>query len=107
MKVVREDFVRSGLSAGTVLRALPPVEAPIAGLLRLPDALRDAEVVVMFANPLDSVDPEKPLDFGGCFAYMAPESCNPESFEKYTADMKAIWGKILELRAGQPTRPRR
>ncbi len=102
VKVLREDFVLSGLSAGTVLRVLE-AGAAVAGLRRLPDALGDAEVVVMFVNPLDSVDPEKPLDFRGCFAYLEPGSCNPEAFEKYTADVKAIWGRILELRAGQPT----
>jgi hypothetical protein len=102
VKVVFGNFVRGGLSAGTVLRALQPGTS-IAGLRRLRDTLRDAEVIVMFVNPVDSVDPEKPLDIGRCLTYMAPESCSPESFEKYTADLKAIWAKILELRAGQPT----
>ena len=57
----------------------------------------------MFTNPVDSVDPEKPLDLDGCFVSRAPASCGPETFAQYTADLKAIWAKILELRAGQPT----
>jgi hypothetical protein len=103
VKVVLEDVLGGGRSAGSVLRALQTGETSSPKLQRLPDTLRDAEVVVMFVNPMDSVDPKKPLDFGGCFDYKAPESCGPESFEKYTADMKAIWAEILELRAGQPT----
>jgi len=103
VKVILEDVTLGGLSAGRVLQALQTGKSLDLQLQRLPDTLRDAEVVVMFVNPLSSVDPEKPLDFGGCFLYRAPESCSPESFEKYIADMKAIWAKILELRAGQPT----
>lgn len=103
VKVLLEDFIRGGLSAGTVLRVLQTGDTSTPGLRRLPDTLRDAEVVVMFVNPLESVDPAKPLGFRGCWTHRAPESCSPESFEHYTADMKAIWAKILELRAGQPT----
>jgi hypothetical protein len=78
-------------------------ESPNLTLQRLRDALRDAEVVVMFVNPLDSVDPEKPLDLDACFAFGAPQHCSSESFDRYIVDMQAIWAKILELRAGQPT----
>jgi hypothetical protein len=31
------------------------------------------------------------------------ESCSPEAFESYRADLAAIWAQIIELRAGQPT----
>jgi hypothetical protein len=103
VKVVLHDVARGGLSARAVLQALQPGEPPNLRLEGLADTLKDAEVVVVFVNPMDSVDPEKPLDFEGCFLFKAPESCSPESFEKYTADMEAIWAKILELRAGQPT----
>jgi hypothetical protein len=103
VQVILEDVLVLGLSAGSVLQALQTGESPNPVLRRLPDTLRDAEVVVMFANPLDSIDPEKPLDIEACFDYRAPQSCGPESFEQYIADLKAIWAIILELRAGQPT----
>jgi hypothetical protein len=102
VKVVDHDSTVGGLSAGMVLEALQTGESSNRRLAALPDALRDAEVVVMFVNPLDSVDPEKPLDLDGCFHLKPPKSCSPETWEEYTADLIAIWGKILELRAGQP-----
>jgi predicted esterase len=101
--VVEESFVVGGLSAGAVLQALETGESPEPKLKELPAALGDAEIVVMFVNPLDSVDPDKPLDFDGCFGFRPPTACPPESFEKYTADMQAIWAAIIAARAGQPT----
>lgn len=103
VKVTLNDFALPALSAGAVLRALQTGESPNLRLQRLPDALRDAEVVVMFVNPVESVDPEKPLNLDGCFVYSAPGSCEPESFEKWTSDLKAIWAEIFKLRNGQPT----
>jgi hypothetical protein len=103
VKVVVEDFAHTASSAGEVLQVLQTGKSPNLRLEALPAALRDAEVVVMFVNPEDSVDPEKPLNLDGCFAYSAPSSCEPASFEKWTTDLKAIWAEVLELREGQPT----
>jgi predicted dienelactone hydrolase len=104
VQVVLTDFALPSLSAGTVLEALQAEKPPGTRLAKeLLDDLRQADVVVMFVNPLDSVDPEQPLDLDGCFVNHAPASCGPETFAQYTTDMKAIWAKILELRAGQPT----
>jgi hypothetical protein len=58
VKVVYNDSTVGGLSAGMVLQALQTGESSNRRLAALPDALRDAEVVVMFVNPLDSVDPD-------------------------------------------------
>ncbi len=57
----------------------------------------------MFVNPFDSVEPGNPLDLESCFASRPPASCGPESFEQYTADLKALWAEILALRGGKPT----
>ena len=104
VQVVLADFALPSLSAGTVLEALHSEGSPSTRLAKeLADDLRQAEVVVMFVNPVDSVDPERPLNLDGCFVNRAPASCSPETFEQYTADMKAIWAEILALRAGQPT----
>ena len=101
VKVLPHDVTIGGLEAGKVLRALQTGDS----LHGLSDTLREAEVVVMFVNPIESVNPENPLDLDGCFAYQskAPKSCNMDTLKVYIADLKAIWAEILKLRAGQPT----
>lgn len=96
------DFALPALRAGAVLDALQTGSSVNLRLEQLPATLADAEVVVMFANPRDSIDPERPLDLEACFDSMPPGLCDPESFEEWTADLKAIWGEILRLRDGQP-----
>jgi predicted dienelactone hydrolase len=104
VQVVLHNHVLGGLSAGRVLRALQAETPPAQSWdEELASDLRQADVVVVFANPVDSVDPERPLDLDGCFVNRALASCGPDSFAQYTADLKAIWARILELRAGQPT----
>ena len=111
VKVVSHDATVGGLSAGTVLAALHSEGPPSTRLEKeLASDLRQAEVVVMFANPEDSMDAEKLKDLESCISASAPkspknpaESCSLEAFEGYTADLAAIWAKILELRDGQPT----
>lgn len=96
------DFANQVGSAGEVLEVLRTGTSLNARLERLPDILRDAEVVVIFLNPEDSVDPQRPLDFYGCFLSQPPGPCNPESFAQWTADLEAIWARIFELREDQP-----
>jgi lysophospholipase L1-like esterase len=111
VKVVSHDATVGGLSAGTVLAALHSEGPPSTRLEKeLADDLRQAEVVVMFANPEDSMDAEKLKDLESCISASAPkspknpaESCSLEAFEGYTVDLAAIWAQILELRDGQPT----
>jgi hypothetical protein len=103
VKVAVHDAAIGGLSAGRVLQALQTGDTPSLKLRQLPEQLREAEVVVMCVNPRDSVMPDNPMDFEACFDYRAPGRCPPDSFQKYIADLEAIWTEILELRAGQPT----
>jgi hypothetical protein len=107
VRVIHHDSTVGGLSAGRVLRALETGESDNPKLATLSDLLREAEVVVMFANPEDSMDPENLTELEKCFHYRSPEkpaeACSLEAFEGYTADLTAIWAKILELRDGQPT----
>jgi len=102
VEVVFHDATFGGLSAGALLQELQSGESSDTRMQRLPDTLRDAEIVVMFVNPMESIDPEHPHDFEGYFHFRAPGPCSPESLGKYTADVEALWAKILELRAGQP-----
>ena len=101
--VVLHDFAESGLSAGEVLGTLQTGEPARGELGHLAAALEDAEVVVMFVNPLDSVDPANPNDLEQCFLARAPQSCAPDTFEKWTADLEAIWLEIFRLRNGRAT----
>ena len=97
------DYALGDISAGKVLTALQAGESPNWRLDKLPNILRDAEMVVMFQNPRDSIVPENPLGLEECFASLPPKNCDPSAFEQWTADLNAIWGEILKLRAGQPT----
>jgi len=103
VEVRLEDFALPSLSAGQVLEVLRTGSSDNYRLLDLPDALREADVVVMFTNPMQSVDPEMPHDLALCFESVFPESCGPETLETWISDLIAIWDEILELREGQPT----
>lgn len=103
VKVVLDDFAISDLSAGEVVEALEAGDGAIGALGGLPAALREAEVVVMFANPMASVDIQTRDSINECFAGAMPTPCTTEGFGKYTADLEAIWAKVFELRVGQPT----
>lgn len=99
VKVLPHDVTIGSLEAGKVLRSLQTGDV----LYGLPDTLREAEVVVMFVNPLLSIDPENPHDFVSCFGSKEPGPCSMDTFEKYIDDLKAIWAEIIKLRDGQPT----
>jgi hypothetical protein len=103
VKVIIHDFALSNLSAGRVLEVLETGKSVNARLEKLPDALRIADFVIMFANPSDSENPDNPLGIGGCFSGMQPGDCSMETYAQYIVDMKAIWGHIIELRKGKPT----
>jgi len=76
VRVRPHDITPGGLTASKVLHSLQVGDT----LPELPDTLREAEVVVMFVNPLESIDSENPLDLAGCFfAYSAPGSCSMDS----------------------------
>jgi len=101
--VALHDFAVPTLSAGEVLSTLQTGKPARAELGHLAAALEDAEVVVMFVNPIHSVDPANPLGLDGCFMASAPASCGPATFEQWTADIEAIWLEIFRLRDGRAT----
>ena len=67
VEVNLEDFALPSLSAGEILEVLQTGMSANYRLLDLPDALQEADVVVMFVNPINSIDPERPLNLDGCF----------------------------------------
>jgi len=103
VEVVLHDFALPALSAGEVLWTLQAGPPARPQLSELEAALKEAEVIVMWVNPVNSVDPANPLDLDACFVSRAPGPCGPASFEKFTSDLKEVWAKIFELRNGEAT----
>lgn len=103
VKVVLDDFAIGNLSVGEVLQVLQTGKGTTSRLEELPVALKRADVVVMFGNPMLSVDAATGESINSCFGSIAPAPCTPKAFAKYTADLEAIWAKVFELRSGQPT----
>lgn len=101
--VTLHDFALPALSAGEVLWTLQSGKPARSQLEQLAAALKDAEVVVMFVNPVNSIDSANPLDLERCFVNRAPGPCGPASFEKWITDLKAIWAEIFKLRNGKAT----
>jgi hypothetical protein len=102
VKVNVFDFALSTLSAGEVLQVLETGKASRFQLQKLPDALRQADFVVIYACPKDSEDPEHPNEIDGCFADQAPGTCGLEVYDVYIDHLQGIWEKIFELKAGEP-----
>lgn len=100
-----EDFALPNLSAGEVLTVLETGKSANARLEKLPEALKNAEVVVMWVNPEDSVDLSKGMGYYSCFDSKNPGSntCLLEDLEPFTTDLKAIWQHVIDLRDGQET----
>lgn len=103
VEVRLEDFALPALSAGQVLEVLHTGSSDNLRLLDLSAALKEADMVVMFVNPMQSIDPQLPLDLDVCFESGLPESCGPETLERWISDLIAIWDEIIQLREGQPT----
>jgi len=103
--VVVEDYSLGGLAMYEVLQVLKTGESDRTELLGLPNAISEAEMVVMFiGNPAGSINPENSFNMNGClFDLASPENCDPSSLERYTTDLKWIWGEIFRLRNGKPT----
>jgi hypothetical protein len=105
VKVTLDNFAIGDLSAGDVLDELQTGKSPVPELEGLPAALANAEVVLVFPNPMRSLDHGAFLSIQECFGDIVgtPIPCNSEGFEKYTSDLEAIWAKIFEYRSGKPT----
>jgi hypothetical protein len=103
VKVLLEDYALPDFTAREVLRLLRSPQYQEYETEGLTDAIKEAEVLVVSPSPMKSVDPGTAHSIDNCFAASAPAPCTPQAFQDYTADLEAIWAKIFELRAGQPT----
>lgn len=102
VKVNVNDFWMGHLSAGEVYNALKDEPTPRFKLTQLKDLIPEAEIIVFFANPLNSVASGDPSNYnctGGEENYV--NQC--QNFETYTSHLEGIYQIIFEKRAGQPT----
>lgn len=97
------DKAIPNVSAGQVLKALRAEPVPSMALQELPDVIREAEVVVFFANAVESVSETHPGDWDCMYTCDKPVDCSRETFETYKAHLDAIYEEILALRNGSPT----
>jgi hypothetical protein len=99
-----DDFAVGSASAGKVRDVLEGGETTSFQYEKLPEAVKEAEVVIMFLNPLDSINPQKPLNFEACFfSDGPPAACELTGMKQWITDLNAIWGEIIRLRDGKAT----
>lgn len=97
------EFALPSMRAGLLREVFETGKSSNARLEELPDIVRQAEVVVMFANPLNDSNPSLAKGIESCFLATQPKDCSQENFTGYLEDLQAIWAKIIELRKGNET----
>jgi lysophospholipase L1-like esterase len=102
VKAALHDEWQGGLSAGAILKALRGDSGGSFKRAQWSQLARDAEVLVIFGNPLDSVSPEMQSDLESCIMSQQPTGCTTEALAPYQADLEAIYDEIARLREGRP-----
>jgi len=104
VKVVLHDEWQGGLSAGTILKALRGDSGHSLRMEKWPQLIRDAEVLVLFGNPTDSLAPDMTETAWHCVDFTDPGHVEipADAFAHYQADLGAIYDEIAGLRAGRP-----
>lgn len=99
------DYAIGSLNAVDVLHDLQhgPDSVDNNLLRSLREDVKEAEVIVFFADP--EGDPSVTSDFDNCIYGRAtpPENCGPETYGDYSENLKAIYAEIFTLRDGKPT----
>lgn len=94
-----------GLPAGLIYQSLTEIyDGPSMKIEQMPELVAEAEIIVFYANPSESIDPSRPGDWeciSGYGSYV--KDCDPEIFTTYLDHLETIYQRIFELRAGQPT----
>ena len=127
VKVTLHDCWVGGLSIGAVLNALQsggtlyPYVDDQSCYKPLPDLVKEAEVMVLYGNPVDSIPPDDSWNFqnasecvwGGyegknllpgfeTYKENMLKSCAPEKSTYYKADLGAVIEEIDKIREGRP-----
>ena len=104
VKVNLHDEWQGGLSVGTILKALRGDFEHSAKREKWPQLIRDAEVLVLFGNPMDSLAPDVTEVAWNCVGLTDPGRVDipADAFGRYQADLGAIYDEIASLRAGRP-----
>ena len=101
--IVHDQWV-GALSAGQILDALNG--NPRQGsrqLQEIASLIPDAEVIVIFGNPMNSFDEGNPWDFNCVGGTLYVNNCDLDAFNVYVEDLSAIYQKIFDLRGDKPT----
>lgn len=104
-KVNVMDNWMGGLSAGYVYTVLKGEPTPNATLEHLGELIKEAEIVVFYANPEESWEEGNPADWV-CVSTISlnyVNNCDMETFDTYVQHLEGIYQIIFELRDGQPT----
>jgi len=108
VKVTVHDNWIGGLKAGTILKALRGDSEGSLTRKKWPQLIEDAEVVVVWGNPEDSVSSELIENLYLCLnapiltASRQPEGCTAGAFEPFKAELGAIYDEIAKLHQGRP-----
>lgn len=104
VKVNLHDEWQGGLTIRSVLNALRGDFAHSAKREKWPKLIQDAEVLVLFGNPQESLTPELIAAGWSCVDNRDPGevSIAASSFAPYQADLIAVYDEIARLREGRP-----
>jgi hypothetical protein len=104
VEVTLHDEWQGGLSARAILEALRGEDGGSAKREKWPELIRNAQVLVLFGNPVDSLGPEALAVAESCLSNLDPgeEAITPDSFAQYKADLSAIYDEVAKLREGRP-----
>lgn len=101
---VQDNWI-GGLPAEDIYLSLTgQYDGPSYTLEKMPELVADAEIIVFFGNPAESINPDRPGDW-----YCVPSvgayvnDCDPDIFSTYIEHLEIIYTRMLELRGGQPT----
>jgi hypothetical protein len=104
VKVNLHDNWEGALSAKSILKALQGDSGGSMTREKWPQLIPEAEVLVLFGNPVDSLEPETLAVLGKCLSSLDPgdAALDSDAFAPYKADLGAIYEEIAELREGRP-----
>ncbi len=104
IKVNLHDDWQGGLSIRSILKALQGDFEHSSKREKWPQLIRDAEVLVLFGNPQESLDAELAGAGWACIDSRDPGEVTftTEGFAPYKADLVEVYDEIARLREGRP-----